>query len=393
MHIIHTTSALTPEFGGPVRTVPALCFELAKLGNRVTVVHLDFGKKLDQIELPSHPNLEYISLPVKFRVGLRPIWIPGYKSTLLNCSANQDDLIFHDNGIWLPYSRIVLDVARKIGAKVITTTHGMLEPWAMSYGRLRKLAGWHLYQRKRLMENNVLHATSPDEARNLRDLGLTLPITIIPNGTALPGPVDKEIDKKSTKKTLLFLSRIHPKKGLLNLIQAMAQIKPPDWKVVVAGYDEGGYQKVVKTAVKDADLEEYFSFPGPIDDRRKWDLYKAADLFILPSFSENFGLVVAEALAAELPVITTKGTPWKDLVDYNCGWWVEPSVAGIAASLKHAFSLETKQLKMMGKNGRELVEDKYSWPAVAVKLNEVYLWMLGKNIEVPDTIQQDSTVE
>jgi len=386
MNILQLTSALVPEFGGPVRTVPALCFNQAKLGNQVDLLYLDFGKPYKTIDLPSHPNLSYHSLKVGLNLGMRPVIIQGYREKIFEIARGKDDLIFHDNGIWLPYSRAVLKVAKSVGAKVITTTHGMLEPWAMSYGKIRKYAAWHLYQKQRLRKNNILQATSLEEANNLRRLGLDLPITIIPNGSDLPDWKGKSKNTNSDQRIILFLSRIHPKKGLLNFVNVMEQLKPVGWKAVIAGYNEGGHQEVVQEAVKNAGLEQQFSFIGPISDQHKWELYRSADLFILPSFSENFGMVVAEALASETPVITTKGTPWKDLVDYDCGWWVEPTVPSLTKCLREAFASDPEDLIKKGINGRILVEGKYSWPAIAEKVNDVYQWMIGKSQNKPGTI-------
>jgi len=387
MNIIHTTTALAPEFGGPVRTIPALCHELAKLGHRVKLVYLDFGDTYQTIQLPSHPNLEYIDITVKFNIGLRPLYIPDYRSIVLEFASGKNDLVIHDNGVWLPYSGELLDIAQKTEAKMITTTRGMLEPWAMGYGRIRKNIAWNLYQKKRLMKNDLLHATSREEKQNLRNLGLTQPIAVIPNGTEIPDLNEIPRSSRSGKKKVLFLSRIHPKKGLINLVQAIDLIKPENWEVHIAGYDEGGHQDIVQEAVNQAGLNDYFKFLGPIDDQDKWKLYRSVDLFILPSYSENFGMVVAEALAAEIPVITTKGTPWRDLVDYNCGWWVEPSVPELVESLQEAFSLNGTELNKMGFNGRKLVERNYNWSSIAEKMSETYSWMLGIQAETPDSIK------
>ena len=378
MNIIHTTTSLAPEFGGPVRIITAVCLELASLGNQVTLVYLDFGNDFGQSRLPSHENLHYVKCEVKFRTGMRPVWVPEYRSKLLDVISEKDNLVIHDNGIWLPYSGVLHNLAHKHNIPVITSIHGMLEPWPMRYGRIRKLAAWHIYQKNRLEKNVLLHATSNVEAENLRKLGLHLPIAVIPDGTIIPEQASLPKPERSSKKTMLFLSRIHPKKGLLNLVKAIDYLRPSDWKVVIAGYDENNYQSIVEKAVQDTGLKDYFTFVGPVDDEQKWGLYNSADLFILPTHSENFGIVIPEALAAETPVITTRGTPWKELIEYNCGWWVEPTVLDLIDSLENAFSLDDQQLKQMGKNGRMLVEEKYSWPAVAKGLNDVYQWMLKK---------------
>ena len=379
MNIIQTTSALAPEFGGIARTVPALSFELAKLGHKVELLYLDFGERYSVIDLPSHLNLSYHPLTVDVKAGMKPVWVPGYKSTLEGIVSGKDELIFHDNGIWLPYSDHVLKVAKSHQAPIITTIHGMLEPWSMNYGRIRKLITWSLYQKRRLRNNTMLLATSQEEADNIRKLGLEIPIAVIPNGTNFPDQLPPKKKHEGYEKVILFLSRIHPKKGLFYLVNAINYLRPNNWKVIIAGYDEGGHQEEVEAEILKAGVEDFFDFIGPIDDQRKWDLYENADLFILPSFSENFGIVVIEALASRTPVITTWGTPWKDLVDYNCGWWVEPSEQGLIEGLRTALSISQDQRIQMGINGRKLVEEKYTWSAIAGDMVDLYLELLKSN--------------
>jgi glycosyltransferase involved in cell wall biosynthesis len=257
----------------------------------------------------------------------------------------------------------------------------------MGFGRIRKKAAWHLYQKRRLEKNFVLQATSQQEYVHLRELGLRVPISVIPNGTVIPELSYGKDPDPERKKTLLFLSRIHPKKGLLTLIKAISIIKPASWEIIIAGYDEGGHQKSIEDAAERLGVREWFKFIGPVADDRKWDLYQAADAFILPSFSENFGLVVAEALACATPVITTTGTPWKDLLDHHCGWWVDPTVEDLVVCLKQVFQLPPQEFIRMGKNGRKLIEQKYSWTAVAKELIEVYSWMLGSREQPPHSIR------
>ena len=384
--IIQATTSLAPEFGGTARCVTALSLELARLGSRVSVIHLEMGMTAEGAGLPAHPNLTYHKVPVRFKLGLRPIWIPAYRKTLIDLLSQEEQVIIHDNGIWLPYSGVLHQAARGRGIKLVTTIHGMLEPWALNFGRIRKKAAWTLYQRKRLEENTVLHATSRQEANQLRALGLKTPIVVLPNGTALPGGEQPAALPPDGKRICLFLSRIHPKKGLINLVHVIGRLKPSDWKVVLAGYDEGNYWDTVWKEIKRLDLEDYFEFIGPLTDQEKWLWYDIAELFILPSFSENFGLVVAEALASGTPVITTQGTPWEDLIDYNCGWWVPSNVDELEGAVSEAMAMDLDDLAAMGKNGRKLVEQKYSWPAIAARMQQVYQWVVGAGPKPPEVI-------
>ena len=125
-----------------------------------------------------------------------------------------------------------------------------------------------------------------------------------------------------------------------------------------------------------------------MDGQEKMQAYQNAQLFVLPSYSENFGIVVAEALACGTPVITTKGTPWEDLETHQCGWWIEIGVAPLKAVLEKVLSLSPKQLELMGKNGRQLMEQKYSMEAVAKHMYELYEWLLKKR-ERPHFVRMD----
>ena len=148
--------------------------------------------------------------------------------------------------------------------------------------------------------------------------------------------------------------------------------------MVIAGSDETAHRAEVGAAVVKRGLIQTFEFVGPIDSKQKQALYQNADLFILPSYSENFGLAIAEALANQLPVITTKGTPWRDLIDRGCGWWQEIGVAPLARALREATELDDETRHKMGQRGRELVAMKYAWPEIAKKMKTVYEWLLGR---------------
>ena len=213
--------------------------------------------------------------------------------------------------------------------------------------------------------------------------------------------------QESEVRTILFLSRIHPKKGLLDLVEAWAAVNAkaesreqraesrgrwsmvnsqPRWRLVVAGGDENGHLAEVKAEIAKfgarskeqgaGKFEKSFQFIGEVADKDKWDLYRSADLFVLPTHSENFGIVIAEALACGVPVITTRGTPWEDLITHRCGWWVEIGARPLAEALNEAIKLPEEERRAMGLRGRRLVQQNYTWPAAAKKMVAVYQWML-----------------
>jgi glycosyltransferase involved in cell wall biosynthesis len=238
-----------------------------------------------------------------------------------------------------------------------------------------------------LQTARALHATALQEADNLRRLGLRQPIAVVPNGVKMP-PLLKPLRSPATPHIALFLSRIHPKKGLLELVEAWRVTRPSDWKVIIAGPDEGGHRRVVEEKIRRAGLGNNFEFAGMVDGAAKTALYQRAELFLLPSFTENFGVVVAEALACGVPVITTKGTPWQGLMTHRCGWWIDIGVEHLIAAIQEATSLLDEERHAMGQRGRQYVERNFGWSSIAEQMLSVYRWILGQG-DKPDCVMTD----
>jgi glycosyltransferase involved in cell wall biosynthesis len=175
----------------------------------------------------------------------------------------------------------------------------------------------------------------------------------------------------------VFLGRIHPVKGLNNLVEAWHIVRPSGWRCILAGPDEAGHKRDLQAAIRFRGLENAFEFPGIRNDEQKWTLLRESDLFVLPSFTENFGVAAAEALACAVPVIATKGAPWKDLVDRECGWWVDIGVRPLADALRQATALPDAERRQMGQRARQLVRHNYSWDRIAKDMRSVYCWILG----------------
>ena len=163
------------------------------------------------------------------------------------------------------------------------------------------------------------------------------------------------------------MSRIHPKKGLTQLIEAWSIVRPQGWKVIIAGPDENDHRQKLELLIKQKSLNNEFKFVGPVDGINKNQIFKSADLFILPTFSENFGIVVAEALSFGIPVITTKASPWKDIEDLKCGWWIDPGTESIANILREALNVSPERLIEMGKRGKTYAENTFDSIMVAKK--------------------------
>lgn len=285
--------------------------------------------------------------------------------------------VIHDHGVWLPSNHGVARGARRLNRPRVVSPRGMLEPWALRHRRWKKKMAWWLYQRADLQSAAVLHATAEAEAAQFRQLGLHPPIRIIANGIALPEHApDKR--KPDGRRTALFLGRLHRKKGLPLLVEAWARVKPPGWRMRVVGPDEDGHRAEIAALVAAAGLGEIWEMPGPVNDADKWRCYAEADLFLLPSHSENFGMAVAEAMAAGLPVITTRACPWEGVRTRRCGWWVEPAAESLAAALREACALPGSELASMGERGREWMRSDFSWSKVAEEMASLYESLPGE---------------
>ena len=191
------------------------------------------------------------------------------------------------------------------------------------------------------------------------------------------------------RKTVLFLGRLHPVKGLERLLGAWGRLGPfhASWQLVLAGPDEGGYRAVVEQWIESLGCGSSVRLVGALDEAGKWEVLRGADLFVMPSDFENFGLAIAEALLAETPVITTTGTPWQALADSGAGWWVEPSVPALSVALAEAMATPPEQLRLMGRRGLAIAQS-FAPDRVANQLVGLYHW-LRRQDERPGFVRMD----
>ena len=366
-----TVDSIASDRGGPSRSVPALCVALAAEGVTMhLVVHRNDSGRPAGIPVESR----FAAPTSRLRVSSRA---PAYSlNRVLRSTVRDVDARFlHDNGAWLISNHVAATVSARLKIPRVVSPRGMLEPWSMRQSHWKKTIAWNLYQERDLRSASIFHATSESEALSIRGLGFAQPIGIIPNGVSIPSSLPA-VERQSAKRTALFLSRLHPKKGILDLIEAWARVRPVNWKLQIAGHDDGGHQRDIEHAVVRNHLSDAVSITGGVTDAEKWNTYRGADLFILPTKSENFGIVIAEALACELPVITTRGAPWQDLLRYQCGWWVDLSVEALASAIEDATAAPISALREMGKRGRLLVEKELSWARAAREMRQLYEWAI-----------------
>ncbi len=354
MNVVHIVGSLEKKAGGPSRSVPQSCEFLAKM-------------KIN-IDLITNPGVDVVKVNTNahFKVLFKNIWeLYAYSKTL---DEKKVDLI-HLQHIWTPYIHIIARAARKKGIPYIITPRGMLEPWIMKRNSWKKKLAMMLYQHNDLKNAKVIHVTGELERKNIQKLGYTQEISIIPNGidlAAIPQPKENYGAKK-----MVFLSRIHQKKGIELLLDAWGKVKNEEWILEIAGQGDEKYVNQLINKINRESIKNVI-FVGPKYGNEKWSFIKSADIFILPTFSENFGIVVAEALAMGVPVITTTGTPWEDLEYKHCGWWIDLSMTNLVSTLDQAMNTPVSKLKEMGENGIKLVLECYDIRMVANSLYKLY---------------------
>lgn len=384
LSIIHVIDCLHPRSGGPSRTVVQLTDALST-NSELDVTLLSQGLTGE----PSVPSADRVSRCMNesssryaLKFGL-PVLIELKRLTRYQVPA-----LIHSHGLWAPVNHWASVAARRNKIPLIIHPRGMLEPWALNHKGMKKRFAMALYQRRDLTIANLLVATSNVEFESIRELGLRQPVAIIPNGVVLDvGAEPVQYRPMNRTRVALFLSRVHPVKGLLNLVHAWARVAPVGWRLCIAGPDEAGHLREVLALVRQLGVQDSIEYVGGVDDEVKSDLYNAADVFVLPTFTENFGLVVAEALAHGLPVITTRGAPWADLATNGCGWWVDIGVEPLVDALREAVALSDEERQAMGKRGRDYVR-RFDWADIASQTVDVYKWILGQAPK-PDCVRLD----
>jgi glycosyltransferase involved in cell wall biosynthesis len=384
LHIVNDRSVLA---GGAGVVALEMSRAQRKLGHNATIWSIDSQEEHDQAVsqniVEGQPDLTI------FRTfGPKSL---GYSPSMEKAAVNEIGggyQILHQHSIWLAVSRVTNNWRSKFDRPAVISLHGTLEDFALKRSNWKKQLALIAYEMKNLKSASCLQATAEQEAARFRRFGLKNPIAIIPNGISedwfqCDGDVQKFRERFSIsgeRRLLLFLSRIHPVKGLPMLFEAMAQLSDrlDDWLLVIAGPDESGHQHELEQQREKLGLSNRVIFAGPLHGAEKRDAFAAADVFVLPTHSENFGIVIAEALGAGVPVITTRGAPWADLQTYQCGWWVDASVDAIREALLEATQCPKEELVAMGQRGRMLVSEKYTWPKVAEQSIQLYKWLLGQ---------------
>jgi glycosyltransferase involved in cell wall biosynthesis len=381
---IHVVPSLDRADGGLPLAAYQLSDALAKSARYEIELISQLGKNQKAVGTASADFIvEYESVEdTDFSLGL-PV-----KRMLGETSTQSNPNLIHSHGIWNLANHWASLYGRNLKIPYVFSPHGMLEPWALEQSWFKKAVGLITYQRRDLESATLFCATSEGEYNSLRALGYRQPVAVIPNGVAASQQqtmFERRVND-SRRHQLLYLSRIHKKKGIEELIYAWARIRPSNWELVIAGGDGGdGYRQKMINLCESLKFAQSIRFTGEVYGSDKDRLYAEADLFILPSHSENFGLVVAEALSFGLPVITTRATPWGEIANQECGWVIDNDVDSIVSCLNVALNTTVSERKKMGLHATKYAA-KFNWDGIALQMADVYDWVLG-NAAMPGCIR------
>lgn len=367
MKIIHIVPSIGNESSGPSYSVTRLCSELVAQNQDVILASLDFPL-----------NTILLKFLKTFPLGLGPQRLgrsPSMRKWLFVEGKSGLIDILHNHSLWMMPNVYPCSVSRRYNIPLVVSPRGTLSEWAFSSGSMVKKVFWPLLQEPAIKATTFFHATAFSEYKDIRRMGFKQPVGIIPNGIDIP---QHKRSNNRDKRTILFLGRIHPIKGVDMLLEAWGIISPrfQEWQLRIAGPDNDGYLSRMKSLSAHLKLKR-IEFSGPLYGEAKLKAYRDAELFILPSHSENFGMSVAEALAAGTPVIVSKGAPWEGVERERAGWWIDMGLDPLVACLEIALCIPRETLHCMGIKGRNWMQRDFSWEDIAQKTNQAYQWILN----------------
>ena len=379
MRVVHVVPGLAEEASGPTYSVTRLCGALIDAGQVVTLAAVDFGARQEP-----PPFVKTFPLGVgPRRLGSSPKLYGWLRQQCVQGQAR----VVHNHGMWQMNALYPAWAARGTKTILLQSPRDAFSEWSMRWGSKAKPAFWHLLQKPALHRITCFHATAESEYNDIRRLGFRQPVTVIPNGIHVP---ELPVRRSGSGRTLLFLGRIHPQKGLDLLIRAWKGVEQefPDWRLVIAGPDNAGHLPKMQALAEELRAGRII-FAGPVYGDEKTASYRDADLFVLPTYSENFGMSVAEALAVGTPVLVTKGAPWSGVIPERAGWWVDVDHHALTAGLRDAMGRSATELQEMGARGRSWMMRSFGWSGIGERMAKTYEWLVNRSLPIPEWVHLD----
>ncbi len=381
MKALHLVDSISRHAGGVAEVVRSLTRSLAEVPDTVVAVE----SIVDDATDADRPAWAPVPVTAHPATGPRRF---GFSRELSLSLSGSDAELLHVHAIWQGQSAAVNAAHRRSGIPYLISPHGMLDPWALRNSAWKKRIASVLYEATHLRHATAFHALAASERDVIRAYGIRQPVCVIPNGVDLPAL--EASTEKSRRKTLLFLGRLHPKKGLVEALRAWKVSRHPDWRWIIAGWGQGDHPADLETLGHELELDfakgadaaldpegPSLVFSGPVFGAAKEALYRQADAFILPSHSEGLPMAVLEAWSYQLPVVMTPACNLPEGFAADAAIRIEAQTGSISEGLRELFEMNPADLAAMGDAGRRLVEDRFTWPKVAARMREVYAWMMG----------------
>ena len=384
MRVAALTTSVSRNAGGLFAAMQGLCEHLNEQGAACSIMGFEdeFSAEDRRHWEPLEPVTVAASGPRAFRMSSRL----GQE-----LKAISPDVI-HVHGLWQFPSILACRQHRRAGTPYVVSPHGMLDGWALRNSAFKKKLAALLFENRSLRLAACIHALGESEVRSIRAYGLSNPIAVIPNGVAIPTERDSKDaapenlpwseTRLAGRQVLLYIGRLHEKKGLTNLIKAWATLsrKPAlddhAWGLVLAGWDQGGHRAGLEQLVAELGIGDTVWFAGPLFDEAKRQALRGASAFVLPSLSEGLPMVVLEAWSFGLPVLMTPQCNLPEGFAAGAAVNSDPDAESLREGLTALFGMSGADLRNMGERGLELVREKFNWNGIARSMLRVYEWCL-----------------
>ena len=378
---LQVAANLDPKFGGIAACVPPLAQAIEAQSRHLAPVAAFCGPEEDISDIERR-KLQAFRFPAGRSAWMGNVELKDRLRSLIEASDG-----VHIHGIWGEHSAVAAQLAREAGKPYIVAAHGMLEGWALRQKRIKKLLYSLLVERSNLQDATCLHALTRAEVDDYRGFQVANPVAVIPNGVdvAVGATPDQFFDtwpELKGRRLVLFLSRLHPKKGLDILCQVWSRIRRrfPDCHLVLAGPDFEDTRASTEELVDMLDMRDCVTFTGMLSSTMKSSALAASEFFVLPSRSEGFSMAILEAMAMALPVIVTRPCNFPEVATRNCGSVIEPDARELEAAMISMLNGSAGERRDMGRNGQQLVLERYTWECVGRQVTELYDWILGGQV-------------
>ncbi len=398
LRILHVIGGLAPRAGGPTNAMLPMCRALASRGHDVRIICTNGDWPRGTLDVPTgrpvySDGVEVTYYPVQWHRYSASLPLAGALR-----SAIPDADVVHIHSLYLFHTTVAAHYARRYRKPYVIRPHGTLDPYQRRRSRVIKAVYDRLFEHRNLRKASAIHYMTDEERRRSETAGRLAPGVVVPHGLYLQeyrpsgeaGGVGARYGVAPGKRLITFLGRITPKKGLDLLARAWGQTARawPDAHLVIAGPDDEGYGAQVQRWLAEEGVLDRVTFAGMVAGQDKVDLLHESYAFVLPSYFENFGLTVIEALACRTPVVISNEVyTCHEVERAHAGIVIDTDTPSLVAALNRLLEAP-EQARAMGERGRALVESGFTWDVVAGRLEDLYFSVIAQGRQTPHDVSR-----